>query len=83
MQARVNDNISPCVAKDSETGIGIVLVPGDYVDFAELGINAQRFITEHLWAFDDDVEWVEEATSKPGRRRATKRAAGKIEGTEE
>lgn len=75
MQIKVNDDISPCVTKDNETGIGVVLIPGEYVNFTELGINGQRFVREHQWAFSDDAGSVEDATASPGKRRATKRAA--------
>ena len=71
MQVRVNEDVSPCVAKDPETGIGVVLVPGDYVDFDELGIDGVGFVKAHRWAF----EVVEQATAKPGQKRTTKRAA--------
>ena len=70
MHVRVNEDVSPCVAKDPATGIGVVLLPGDYVDFDELGIDGAGFVKAHRWAF----EVVEEATAKPGQKRTTNRS---------
>ena len=75
MQIRVNDDISPCITKDIETGVGVVLIPGEYVDFDELGIDGQRFVRDHMWAFSDDVEIIEDATASPGAKRTTKRSS--------
>jgi hypothetical protein len=68
MKMLLRSDISPCVTKDPTTGIGIVLIPGQTLDFEAEGIpDAEAFIKAHRWAFDSEV--VEQATAEPGQKR--------------
>lgn len=75
---RIREDISPCIAKDRKTGVGVPLVPGGVLDFDEIGIDADSFLAFHSWAFEK-VEQpsrrakkkaaVEQATAAPGEER--------------
>jgi len=77
MRARISPDISPCIAKDRRTGIGIPLVPDGILDFDVVGIDGKSFMEQHSWAFAGVIEdapkrtkkVVEQATAAPGEER--------------
>lgn len=74
---QIKDDISPCIAKDRVTGVGVPLVPGGVLDFDIIGIDAEQFLAQHAWAFVLDEpakrgrprKKVEAATAAPGEER--------------
>jgi hypothetical protein len=69
MKVRLREDFSPCTAKDPNTGIGIPLIPGSYVDFTQIGIQAGPFMRAHEWAF-----YAEDIPKKPGRKAKVEQA---------
>jgi hypothetical protein len=69
MKVRLREDFTACTAADPTTGVGVVLIPGAQLDFAEIGIQPGPFMRAHSWAFD-----TRDIPAKPGRRRKVEAA---------